>query len=326
MHMVEIPYEIVVPAIIVAIFLLAGIKIIRPTHVAAVETLGKYTGFKTSGITYIIPAIQRLYAVNITEQMVDITRQDVITKDNLNCTVDAQVYFRVGRMASERPGSTYQDGELTRVNEADLKSALYHVNNYEYQIVQLARTTLRNVIGANDFKSVNSNRAALNGQILKSIQLETDDWGIGIVRVELKEVAPPKDVQETMNMVIKAQNDKQSAVDFANAVETRADGEKRASIKMAEGEKRAQIERADGEAQAIIMVAKAKAEELKLVNEAAQKYFKDEAQVLERLRVTRDALAENSKIVLTEKGISPQLVLNETGERIIPTKQQDESA
>jgi len=80
----------------IAIFFLKGIRIIRPTHRAAIETLGKYTRFQKSGITYIIPMFQKMYSVNITEQLVDVTRQEVITKDNLNCVVDAQVYFKVG--------------------------------------------------------------------------------------------------------------------------------------------------------------------------------------------------------------------------------------
>lgn len=130
----------IIIGIIIAGFFLSGIRIIRPTHRAAIETLGKYTRFQDSGITFILPVIQKLYSVNITEQLVDVMRQEVITKDNLNCTVDAQVYFKVGD------------------SEPELKNALYQVNNFTVQIVQLARTTLRNVIGDNVFKDVNSQR------------------------------------------------------------------------------------------------------------------------------------------------------------------------
>ena len=86
----------IIVGLIVAGFFLSGIRIIRPTHRAAVETLGKYTRFQNSGITFIIPFIQKMYSINITEQLVDVMRQEVITKDNLNCSVDAQVYFKVG--------------------------------------------------------------------------------------------------------------------------------------------------------------------------------------------------------------------------------------
>ena len=294
--------QIILGVIIVGI-ILSGLRIIRPTHRAAIETLGKYTRFQSSGITFIIPFIQKLYSVNITEQLVDVMRQEVITKDNLNCTVDAQVYFKVGD------------------TEDELKNALYQVNDYTIQVVQLARTTLRNVIGDNVFKDVNSQRGKLNQQVFATMEGETKDWGINIVRVELKEIEPPDDVQETMNMVIKAENDKQSAIDFANARETKADGERRASIKEAEGIKQALILEAEGKSEAIERVAEARAREIQLVNESAEKYFVGNAKDLKKLEVTQASLEENSKIVLTDKGISPTLVLNETGEIIIPTKE-----
>jgi len=292
---------------IIAVIILKGIRIIRPTTRAAVETLGKYTRFQKSGITYIIPIFQRMFSINITEQLVDVTRQEVITKDNLNCTVDAQVYFKVGD------------------TEEELKSALYKVHNYQRQIVQLARTTLRNVIGDNDFKTVNSQRGKLNFEVFTTMEKETAHWGINIVRVELKEIEPPKDVQDTMNMVIKAENDKQAAIDFANATETKAEGDKRARIQTAKGIKESQILEAEGEAKAIVTVAEAKAKQIELVNSAADKYFKGNAQLLEKLQVTRDSLDKNSKIILTKDGISPTLVINESDSTVIPTRKKQET-
>ena len=292
---------------IIAVIILKGIRIIRPTTRAAVETLGKYTRFQKSGMTYIIPIFQRMFSINITEQLVDVTRQEVITKDNLNCTVDAQVYFKVGD------------------TEEELKSALYKVNNYQRQIVQLARTTLRNVIGDNDFKTVNSQRGKLNVEVFTTMEKETAHWGINIVRVELKEIEPPKDVQDTMNMVIKAENDKQAAIDFANATETKAEGDKRARIQTAKGIKESQILEAEGEAKAIVTVAEAKAKQIELVNSAADKYFKGNAQLLEKLQVTRDSLDKNSKIILTKDGISPTLVINESDSTVIPTRKKQET-
>jgi regulator of protease activity HflC (stomatin/prohibitin superfamily) len=304
--MAELDYGVLAAQIIIGIiiagFFLSGIRIIRPTHRAAIETLGKYNRFQKSGITLVIPVIQKMYSVNITEQLVDVMKQEVITKDNLNCTVDAQVYFKVG------------DTEL------ELKNALYQVNDYTRQVVQLARTTLRNVIGDNVFKDVNSQRGKLNNQVFETMEKETADWGINIVRVELKEIEPPADVQETMNMVIKAENDKQSAIDFANARETKADGERRAKIKEAEGVKQSLILEAQGKAQAIEKVAEARAKEIQLVNESAEKYFVGNAKDLKKMEVTQASLENNSKVVLTEKGVAPTLVLNESEEKIIPTK------
>ena len=100
----------IIVGLIVAGFFLSGIRIIRPTHRAAVETLGKYTRFQNSGITFIIPFIQKMYSINITEQLVDVMRQEVITKDNLNCSVDAQVYFKVGDSEVELKNALYRRG------------------------------------------------------------------------------------------------------------------------------------------------------------------------------------------------------------------------
>ena len=267
----------------------------------AVETLGKFTRVQKSGITIVIPIIQKSLIVEITDRMVDVQRQEVITKDNLNCIVDAQIYYRVGE------------------TDEEVKNALYHTHDYTRQIVQLAKTTLRNVIGDNIFRDVNSNRAKLNMEIFQTMTVETKQWGIRIVRVELKEIEPPKDVQETMNTVIKAENTKQSAIDFSNAKEIEADGDRRANIKDAEGVKQALILQAEGKAQAIERVAVARAKEIELVNEAADKYFVGNAQDLKKLEVTQASLEKNAKVVLTEKGISPTIVLNETSDKIIPT-------
>ena len=302
--MTEGDIALIVGGVIAAIILLAGIRVIRPTHVGAIETLGRFSGFRRYGITYVFPVIQKLYKVNVTEQLVDVTKQDVITKDNLNCTVDAQVYFRVGKSDDDA-----QADLLKRVREGDLKAALYNVNNYYRQVVELARTTLRNEIGRTDFKQVNSNRAGLNKAIHKSMTEETKNWGIGIVRVELKEVRPPEDVQDAMNMVIKAENEKQAALDFATAAETKADGEKRAAIKIAEGE-----------AKAIITVAEAKAREIELVNDAADEHFTGNAQMLERLRVTEEALREGTKFVIAPDNQIPTIIVNETPATVVPAQ------
>ncbi len=123
------------------------------------------------------------------------------------------------------------------------------------------------------------------------MEKETSNWGISVVRTELKEIDPPKDVQETMNKVVKAENEKIAAIDFATATETMADGQKRAEIKKAEGIKQADILKAEGQAKAI-----------QLVNEAADKYFVGNAQLLRKLQTVEESLKNNSKIVLPENG------------------------
>jgi regulator of protease activity HflC (stomatin/prohibitin superfamily) len=258
----------IVVGIIVVIFF-SGIRIVRPTHRGLIERLGRYNRFARSGFNWIIPVIDRIFQINITEVMVDAQPQEIITNDNLNARVDAQVYFKV------------------KEDEESVKNSTYNVNNYQWQIVNLARTTLRNIIGTLTLKSANSERGKINSELQKTLREETRSWGIEIVRTELKEIDPPKDVQETMNKVVKAENEKIAAIDFATATETVADGARRAEIKKAEGIRQARILEAEGEAQAI-----------KLVNEAANQYFIGNAQLLRRLETVERALANNTKIVV----------------------------
>ncbi|MGD1009562.1 MAG: SPFH domain-containing protein [Candidatus Aminicenantales bacterium] len=276
-------------AIAVIVIFLSGIRIIRPTHRGLVERLGRYNRFVKAGFQWIIPAIETLHSVNITEQMVDAAPQEIITYDNLNARVDAQVYFKV------------------KDDEERVKASQYNVNNYQWQIVNLARTTLRNIIGTLTLKSANSERGKINEELLKTLSTETARWGIDIVRTELKEIDPPKDVQETMNKVVKAENEKVAAVDFATARETVADGERRAEIKKADGIRQAKILEAQGEAEAI-----------RLVNEAAEKYFVGNAQVLRRLQALETALQNNAKIIVP----SDKDIVNVIGEMagILPIK------
>ena len=259
--------------IVVLVLFFAGIRIVRPTHRGLIESFGKYRRFAEPGFHWIIPVVQRMFRINTTEQMVDAEPQEIITNDNLNARVDAQVYFRV------------------KPDEESVKASQYNVNNYQYQIVNLARTTLRNIIGTMTLKSANSERSKINSELLQTLLEETESWGISVVRTELKEIDPPKDVQETMNKVVKAENEKIAAVDFATATETMADGQKRAEIKKAEGIRQAEILKAEGEARAI-----------QLVNEAADKYFVGNAQLLRRLQAVEESLRNNSKIVLPQDG------------------------
>jgi regulator of protease activity HflC (stomatin/prohibitin superfamily) len=259
---------VVVVAALVLLFL-GGIRIVRPTNRALVERFGKYHHFAGYGFNWIIPGIDQMYKINITEQMINAEPQEIITNDNLNAKVDAQVYFKI------------------KADEESVKNSQYNVNSIEYQIVNLARTTLRNIIGTMTLKSANSERGRINKELHGTLLDETANWGIEIVRTELKEIDPPKDVQETMNKIVKAENEKIAAIDYATATETKADGEKRAEIRRAEGIKQAAILRAEGEAQAI-----------QLVNEAAERSVVGNAQLLRRRQAMETSLKDNSKIVV----------------------------
>lgn len=260
------------------VFIALGIRIVRPTQRAVVERLGKYSRFAEPGFHWIIPIIDQMYRVDTTENMVDIAEHEIITEDNLNAKVDMMIYFQVKR------------------DEDNVKRSLYEVSDFRIQIVSLAQTTARNVIGGMPFKDVNSMRSKLNTELAEILRRETSKWGVEVVRVEMREIVPPIDVQETMNMVIKAENSKRSAIDFATAKETEADGARRAMIKEAEGKRQSAILEAEGQAQAFDLINKS---------------FTGNAQLLKQLEVTQNALKDNAKIVLTDKGISPQLFLGE---------------
>jgi regulator of protease activity HflC (stomatin/prohibitin superfamily) len=244
---------IIIISVVVLFFL--GVRIVRPTHKGLVERFGKYNRMADAGFHWIVPIIEIMYRVNITEQMVDADPQEIITND--------------------------------QADEASVKASQYNVNNYQKQIVSLARTTLRNIIGTMTLKSANSERGKINAELHTTLKTETASWGIAIVRTELKEIDPPSDVQETMNKVVKAENEKIAAIDYATARETVADGEKRAKIKEAEGVRQSKILQAQGEAEAI-----------QLVNEAAEKFFVGNAQVLRKLEALETSLKDNTKIIV----------------------------
>ncbi len=259
----------IVLGIIVILFFMS-LRTVRPTDRGLVERFGRYNRFAQPGLVFLIPfGIERLVRINITEMMVSSEKREIITADSLNASVDSNVYFKV------------------KPEEENVKRSVYGVYNYREQIVALAKTTLRNIIGTMTLKEANSERNKINMALYEQLAKETANWGIEIVRTELKEIEPPAAVQEVMNSVVVANNQKIAAQDFATATETKADGERRAAIKMAEGQRQAQILQAEGEAQAI-----------KLVNEAADKYFIGNAQLLRRLEAVEKSLVSNAKIVL----------------------------
>lgn len=279
------------------LLILSALVTVRPTQRGLIERFGKYNRYAQPGLNIVIPLVEAIQIVEITEQMVDANRQEIITDDNLNATVDAQVYFRV------------------KPEVEDVKKSVYAVSDCQLQIVNLARTTLRNIIGTLSLKEANSERNRINKDLLNILSTETKGWGIDVVRTELKEIQPPQDVQNAMNEVVKAENEKLAAKDFATAEETKADGVKRAAIKAAEGEKRSRVLKAEGEKEGLVLEAEGnrqsrvlkaegKAEAIKLEFTAANEHFKDGAQVLKKLETVEQSMSGNTKIVLpVEKGL-----------------------
>ena len=256
-----IGWTVLVLVIIVLLIFLRGIRIVRPTHRMLIETLGKYTRTAEQGFNWIIPVIQASRYVNVTEQMVDVRPQTVITKDNLNAVVDAVVYYQI----------------------KDAKKSQYNVDDHESQLTSLARTTLRAVIGKMTFTEANEERDRINEKVEKILDKETDSYGVEVLRVEIQKIEAPGEVQVAMNDVVIAERKKLSAIDFASAKEIEADGIKRAKIKEAEGEKQSSILKAEGASKAFDLVNKS---------------FKGGAKELKQLEVAQNSLQQNSKIIL----------------------------
>jgi len=257
--------DILLIVFFVVVFFGLGIKIIRPVEVGIVEFLGRYSRTATAGFNWIIPVLFKMYRINITERRVDIDPQSIITKDKLNAVVDGVVYYKV----------------------AEAQKAIYNVNNFQASVPSLAKTTLRAVIGKMTLTEANENRDKINVDLEVILSKEVALWGIEVVRVELQRIEPPADVQDAMNQVVKAENEKIAALDLATAIETQADGERRAEIKKAEGI-----------AAAIRLKADADGDAIKIVNEAAEKHFIGNAQLLKKLETVSEAFKDNTKIIV----------------------------
>ena len=258
--------DIVLFVVLFGLFIFAsGVKILRPVEVGIIEFLGRYSKTASAGFNWIIPFLSKMYRINITERRVDIDPQSIITKDKLNAVVDGVVYYRV----------------------EEAQKAIYNVNNFESSVPSLAKTTLRAVIGKMTLTEANENRDQINEEVEKILSKEVTKWGIDVVRVELQRIEPPDDVQDAMNQVVKAENEKIAALDLATAIETKADGERRAEIKKAEGI-----------AAAIRLKADADGDAIKTVNVAAEEYFIGNAQLLKKLETVAEALKDNTKIIV----------------------------
>ncbi len=272
------------------VIILTGFRTIRPIEKGVVERFGKYNTTLTQGLKWTIPIIDKVYRINIAETQIDLMKQSVITKDNLNLSIDGVVYYKVH----------------------DPLKALYNVNNYAWAISSLAQTTLRSIVGEMNFVEVNAQRQTINARIEQELDTQTESWGIDILRVELQDIQPSQDVQIAMDMVVTAEREKEAKITRAIAEKEASKQVAEAVVIQAEADKRAQIESATGEAEAI-----------RLVNNAAEETFKANAQKLKALEVTESSLVNNSKIVITEKGINPSIIFsdsNDNSSNVVPVR------
>ena len=297
---------IVIPVIIIVYIVLTSLRIVRPTEKGLVERLGKYRRFVEGGVTLLFPLVDKIIRVNITERMTPVERQDVITKDKVFMGVDAVVFYKV------------------KTDEASVKASQYNVASYTTQIDTLARTVLRDIIGGMDMTIANTSRPVINAGLKEALDEQTEKWGIEIIRAEIKDLEPPKELITSMESVLKADNDRQAAEKTAIAQATLASGQKNAAIQVAEGQKQAAILEAEGQKQATITIAEGDALATKLRSEALTTYFKDSAVTYKQLDTIQASLQNNTKIIVPE-GKAISLILNEqenlTKATIIPIPQ-----
>jgi regulator of protease activity HflC (stomatin/prohibitin superfamily) len=286
---------IVVPIVVLVIVvyaLILSIRIVRPIEKGLVERFGKYRRFVEGGITFLFPFVDRIIKVNITERMTPVQRQDVITKDKVFMGVDAVVFYKI------------------KPDETSVKASQYNVANFASQIDTLARTVLRDIIGGMDMAIANTSRPIINTSLKTALDEQTEKWGIEIIRAEIKDLEPPRELIISMESVLKADNERQAAEKTAIAQATLASGEKNAAIQVAEGQKQAAILQAEGQKIATVTIAEGDAQATKLRNEALTTYFKDSAVVFKQLDTIAASLQNNTKIIVPE-GKAISLILNE---------------
>ncbi len=297
---------IVIALVIVAIVLFAlSIKIVRQANGAIVERLGKYHKTLDTGVHFILPLFDKLLPpVSLKERVADFNPQPVITKDNVTMQIDTVVYFQV----------------------TDVKLFTYGVERPIAAIENLTATTLRNIVGDLELDETLTSRDTVNTKMRAILDEATDPWGIKINRVELKNILPPRDIQEAMEKQMRAERERREQI-------LRAEGERQSNILVAEGEKNAMILRAEGEKAKLIAEAEGKAAAIKLVNESSPNAAYLTIEGYEALKVLANGnstkiivpseiqnisglLASMSEVVKTEtptaKVVAPAKTVNET--------------
>ncbi len=257
------------------------------------ETLGKYTGFVQPGLGFQIPIIHLTRVRDIREHTMDIPPQSVITKDNVEIDVDGVMWVR--------PAS----------DEESIKKTFYNIDDWKQAVIRLAMTNLRQEFGDLTLDESLVAREKIANNLESVLNKFAEEWGLKVSKVEIMLIDPPADIKHAMHKQKTAEQERR-------AMRLLATGEFEAS----EQQKLAIIQRAEGEREAAIKVAEGKAQAIQLVNEAAQQYFRGNAQVLKQMEMTENALRDNAKIVITEDGISPTLLLGSLPVTMTPSAEQ----
>ncbi len=275
----ELAITIGVIAILVLLILVKNIFIVQQSKAYVVERLGAFQAVWEVGMHFKIPFIERVAKkVSLKEQVMDYPPQPVITKDNVTMQIDTVIYYQI----------------------TDPKLYTYGVEQPMSAIETLTATTLRNIIGDLELDQTLTSRDTINGEMRAILDEATDPWGIKVNRVELKNILPPTDIQNSMEKQMKAERERRQNILQAEGTKQSAilvaEGEKEAAVLRADAEKQAAILRAEGEAQAIMAVQKAMAESLKLLNEACPNDQVIKLKALETMEKVADGKA--TKIII----------------------------
>ena len=275
-----VPYVIIAAlALFVLIIIIKNICVVQQSRAYVVERLGAFSAVWGVGIHFKIPFIERISKkVSLKEQVLDYPPQPVITKDNVTMQIDTVVYFSI----------------------TDPKLYTYGVEHPMLAMETLTATTLRNIIGDLELDQTLTSRDVINTKMRSILDEATDPWGIKVTRVELKNILPPQDIQNSMEKQMKAERDRRQAILQAEGTKHSqilvAQGEKESAILRADAEKQAAILRAEGQAEAILAVQKATAEAMRLLNEACPNDQVIKLKALEAMQKIADGKA--TKIII----------------------------
>ena len=265
--------------IILFIIIIKNIAIVQQSRAYVIERLGAFSAVWEVGMHFKIPFIERIARrVSLKEQVLDYPPQPVITKDNVTMQIDTVVYFQI----------------------TDPKLYTYGVEQPMMAMETLTATTLRNIIGDLELDQTLTSRDVINTKMRAILDEATDPWGIKVTRVELKNILPPQDIQNSMEKQMKAERDRRQAILQAEGTKHSqilvAEGEKESAILRADAEKQAAILRAQGQAEAILAVQKATAEAMRLLNEACPNDQVIKLKALEAMQKIADGKA--TKIII----------------------------
>ncbi|MCL2134921.1 MAG: paraslipin [Candidatus Bathyarchaeota archaeon] len=286
----------IVVVVIVALAIMA-LKQVNQYEKGLVEHFNAYEKTVEPGLRVIVPFVEKLYRVNMREQVIDVPPQAIITEDNVVVTIDAVIYYQI----------------------IDAKRALYEIEDFELAIVTLAQTTLRNIVGEMSLDITLTSREKINIDLRNVLDQATDKWGTKVNRIELQRIDPPQDIQTAMHKQKTAEQERRQLRLLATGRKEAAEQEKQAAILKAQGEKQSAILSAEGQAQSIELIAEAQAKAIKIVSESANQHFKDNAQLNKKLDIIRDTFSQQTKIIVPSNA-DVLNVLGLEGTNVLPVK------